>query len=114
MSSAAHSLQKRCAGPCARMLDIARFCRDVSREDGRTHLCRDCRPMRYLVKARTKDAAELREMSQPDAAPAMTFEEIALVMGITKQRVQQIEARAMRKLRNNVFTMAAIRRLLSE
>ena len=37
---------------------------------------------------------------------AMTYEEIAKLMGITKQRVMQIEAEALKKLRHRLKQVA--------
>jgi predicted DNA-binding protein (UPF0251 family) len=37
----------------------------------------------------------------PELVPAMTFEQIAAELGVSKQRVQQIFKDAMRKMRNS-------------
>lgn len=42
----------------------------------------------------------------------MTYKQIGAVMGITAEGVRLIEMKALRKLRNNSITMAAVRRAL--
>jgi len=100
---------KPCVGVCGRVLALSEFRRDPSHHDGHADYCRDCAPIRHLIAMRLDDAEEL---SPQELTPAMTFEEIGEELGLTRQRVQQIEATALRKLRNNAFAMAAIRRLL--
>jgi RNA polymerase primary sigma factor len=48
-----------------------------------------------------------------DGVPAHTLAEIGAVLGLTRQRVGQIEARAMTKLRRSPSTAAAVRELLT-
>ena len=107
----AASKLKSCAGVCGRTLFLSGFARDASRPEGRTDYCHECSRIRHLIAMRLDDAAEL---SPQELTPAMTFEEIGEELGLTKQRVQQIEATAIRKLRNNAFAMAAIRKLLEQ
>jgi hypothetical protein len=107
MKSAAN-LIKPCSGICGRMLDLSEFTRDASSVDGRDRYCRECRPIRRLISMQL-DAPVGN--ADEDTSRAMTFEEIGAVMGISKQRVQAIEATALRKLRMNTMAMATIRRL---
>jgi hypothetical protein len=99
---------KPCAGICGRVLDLTDFTRDASRAGGRGNMCRECRPLRFLIKTRQR-ANECRE----DTTREMTFKEIGDELGLTAQRVQQIEATALRKLRINSVAMRTILRLLS-
>jgi hypothetical protein len=100
---------KPCAGVCGGSLPLSDFTIDASSADGRDRYCRACRPLRWLIAMRLDDEPRNDTAEEP---AAMTFKEIGDELGLTAQRVQQIEAKALRKLRKNSVAMAAIRKLL--
>lgn len=112
MTALARTPTKICIGPCGRELDLSCFTRNANRPDLHETVCRECRPLRRLISMRLVEESELMAACEPDATPEMTFKEIGAVLGVSAQCVQQTEATALRKLRNNARILSAVRRLL--
>lgn len=101
---------KPCAGICGGAYPLSAFTRNAAKPDGRSIYCRECEPLRSVFALRLLD--DEPEPVKPDETRAMTLKEVGEELGLSPQRVQAIEAAALRKLRRNVRAMAVIRRLL--
>lgn len=95
---------------CRRFQPWAEFYHHATGARQKQSHCRTCNKGKCIVYMREYRAAGAYE--QPKEV-GMTYEEIGQAMGISKQAVQQLEQRAIRKLRNNPRTMRMIQALLS-
>ena len=98
-------VRKRPAPRCCRCgrtsMEGADFWQNLARSAGFKQECIDC-----IVEANSADSAH--ELG----ADGKSFKEIGVVLGITAERVRQIEASALRKLRNNRMVRRAVARML--
>jgi len=98
-------VRKRPAPRCARCgrtsMHGADFWQNRARDTGCKQECIDC-----IAEANGAESAyEL-------GADGMSFKEIGKVLGVSAERVRQIEASALRKLRNNAYVQRMLRRMM--
>jgi hypothetical protein len=86
------SESKTCSG-CGRALPLDAFKRRSDRPSGITSRCKEC----YAATVRTPRLDT--DLSPSHFCEHRTLAEVAAELGITKERVRQIETKALRKLR---------------
>ena len=84
--------------PCEHEKPIDHFGNRKSGPGGKDTFCKDCRNTQ--VRRRRKGTGNGGE--QPSSHGCATYVEIAKVFGVSKARIQQIEAAALKKLRKRL------------
>ena|SRR6056297_2250412 len=80
---------QKCGVPVKAMVSTRRLCKDCYREN-----------QKYKSHKQRRNYLALESREKFLAGPADTFSEVAAAIGVSKQRVQQIEARASRTVKN--------------
>lgn len=103
-------MRRRCHG-CRRLLAVTKFRAKCDKREprgiGRAPLCRECEARALRAKRARRghialSAKRMLGMQVYEGDFAMTFQEIADALGLSRGRIQQLEMTGMRKLRKGL------------